>query len=34
MEDPGICLAVTLVKEGERKPKSEISGAGPVVGSL
>ena len=28
------CLAVKLAKEGERKPKSEISGAGPVVGSL
>ena len=27
-------VAVELAKEGERKPKSEISGAGPVVGSL
>ena len=34
LEDPDICLAVKLAKEGERKPKSEISGAGPVVGSL
>ena len=32
--DPGICLALKLAKVGERRPKSEISGAAPVVGSL